>query len=107
MTKYKVGDIVRVSKYKKLFEKGYTPNWTTENFKIVAINRKKPVTFILKDLNNEVIAGRFYEHEISIVKHPHVYLVEKILKEKNNKLYVKWLGFDTKQNSWIDEWDIV
>lgn len=43
--KFKIGDSVRVSKFKTLFEKGYTPNWTTEVFEIVKIQKTNPVTY--------------------------------------------------------------
>jgi len=48
--KVKVGDLVRVSKYKTVFEKGYTPNWTTEVFKIVKVQRTNPVTYPSKTI---------------------------------------------------------
>ena len=51
--KYKKGDKVRISKYKRHFEKGYTPNWTEENFTIDKINMTNPVTYQVRDLNNE------------------------------------------------------
>jgi hypothetical protein len=59
--KYKKGDLVRVSRSPKLFQKGYKFLWTAEVFKIYKINRKIPVTYILQDENNEIIDGRFYE----------------------------------------------
>jgi len=54
--KFKVGDSVRVSKYKTIFEKGYTPNWTTEVFKIVKVQRTNPVTYLLEDYRGKSIA---------------------------------------------------
>ena len=54
--KFKVGDKVRISKYKrKVFDKGYTPNWTEEIFLIDKIQSTNPITYRLKDLNNEAI----------------------------------------------------
>ena len=58
--KYKKGDKVRISKYKRHFEKGYTPNWTEEIFTIDKINMTNPVTYQVRDLNNETILGSFY-----------------------------------------------
>ena len=66
--KYKKGDKVRISKYKKHFEKGYTPNWTEEIFTIDKINMKNPVTYQVSDLNNEKILGSFYTRELSPAK---------------------------------------
>ncbi|XP_043276092.1 uncharacterized protein [Venturia canescens] len=51
---------------------------------------------------DEVIAGGFYEHELLKVKYPDIYLIEKVVKRRGNKIFVKWLGFDDSQNSWID-----
>lgn len=105
--KFKIGENVRISKYKHLFEKGYTPNWTTEVFKIHKIKNTNPVTYILEDYQNETILGSFYEHELLKVKHSDIYLVQKILKNKGNKVYVKWLGFPEKHNSWINKTEIL
>ena len=58
-------------------------------------------------MNNEIIKGTFYEYEINKTKYPDVYLIEKILKKKDGKMYVKWLGFDSKYNSWIDDDNIM
>jgi len=47
------------------------------------------------------IAGTFYEYELHRATHPDIYLVEKVLRRRGNKIYVKWLGFDGSHNSWI------
>lgn len=104
--KFKVGDKVRISKYKNIFEKGYTPNWTTEIFTITKVAATNPVTYKLKDYKNEPIAGGFYEQELLAVKYPDIYLIEKVLKKRSDKLYVKWLGFDDSHNSWIKKSDL-
>lgn len=105
--KFKVDDKVRISKHKHIFEKGYTPNWTTEIFKIHAIKRTNPVTYIIKDYQNNIIQGSFYEGELLRSKYPDTYLVQKILRRKGNKVYVKWLGFSDKHNSWINKDDLL
>ncbi|XP_018406601.1 PREDICTED: uncharacterized protein LOC108782743 [Cyphomyrmex costatus] len=105
--KFKVGDAVRVSKYKTIFEKGYTPNWTTEVFRIVRVQRTNPVTYLLEDYRGEPVAGGFYEHELLRVANSDVYLVEKVLRKKGDRVYVKWLGFDGSHNSWINKRDVV
>lgn len=101
--KFKVDDKVRVSRVKHIFEKSYTPNWTTEVFTIVRVARTKPITYRLVDYKNEPIAGGFYEEELSKVKYPDVFLVEKVIKRRGNQLFVKWLGFDNAHNSWINK----
>lgn len=105
--KFKIGDLVRMSKYKYEFSKGYTPNWTTEIFKIKAVQPTNPITYLLIDLEGHSIKGAVYAEELQLVKFPDLYLVEKIIRKKGNKLYVKWLGFDSRNNSWIDEKDVL
>lgn len=104
--KFAVGDYVRISKFRHAFDKSYTPNWTTEIFQIFKVKQTFPRTYILKDSKNEEIKGSFYEHELLKVKHPSIYLVERIIKRRGDKVFVKWLGFDNKHNSWISRADI-
>ena len=62
--RYNVGDRVRISKFKNIFAKGYTPNWSREIFIINKINDTVPYTYNLKDLNDEEIIGSFYDREL-------------------------------------------
>ncbi|XP_067205393.1 uncharacterized protein [Linepithema humile] len=78
--KFRVGDSVRVSKFKTVFEKGYTPNWSTEVFKIATVQRTNPVTYLIKDYRGDPVAGGFYEYELLKTAQPDVYLVEKVLR---------------------------
>lgn len=105
--KFKIGDYVRISKYKHVFEKGYTPNWTTEIFQVHKIPNTNPNTYILKDYQGNVIKGGFYEYELMKTKYPNLYLVEKVIKKRGNRVYVKWLGFPNEHNSWINENEIL
>jgi hypothetical protein len=109
--KFRLGDIVRISKYKTVFEKGYTASWSTELFKIVKANATNPPTYLLESIEGEPIKGCFYEAELQKTTSPNVYLVEKIVKrrKKNNidQIFVKWLGFPNQFNSWINKSDIV
>ncbi|XP_053596178.1 uncharacterized protein LOC106693863 [Microplitis demolitor] len=104
--KFKIGDKVRISKYKHVLEKGYTPNWTTEIFTIKTVQNTNPTTYKLVDYQDKPIKGGFYLEELSKVKYPDVYLIEKIIKKRGNKLCVKWLGFDSSHNTWIDKSDL-
>ena len=61
--KFKVGDHVRISKYKTIFAKGYTPNWSEEVFPVSKIKNLVPWTYVVSDLNGEEITGSFYEKE--------------------------------------------
>ena len=105
--KFKVGDHVRLSKYKHVFEKGYLPSWTTEVFKISKVQYTNPTTYLLVDWEGHEIKGGVYAEEMQLVKYPDVYLVEKILRKRKDKVYVKWLGFDNRYNSWIDQTDVL
>lgn len=100
-TKFAIGDYVRISKYKSIFSKGYTGNWSTEIFRIYKRSGSYPTTYYLQDENNQPILGGFYEQELQKVKYPDIYLVEKVLKRKGNKVLVKWLGLNS--TSWIDK----
>jgi len=105
--KYKIGDYVRISKYKGNFAKGYQPSWSTEIFTIKEVKRTDPITYNLIDYKKTPISGSFYEPELTRVKNPDIFLVEKILKRKGNQVFVKWLGFDKNHNSWINKNDII
>ena len=59
--KFKVGDNVRISKYRNIFAKGYTPNWSVQVFVISKIKNTVPWTYVISELNGEEITGSFYE----------------------------------------------
>ena len=86
--KFKVGDHVRISKYKNIFAKGYTPNWSEEVFVISKIKNTVPWTYIINDLNGEEIIGTFYENVLQKTSQQE-FRIEKVIKRKVNKLYVK------------------
>lgn len=104
--KFKIGDTVRISKYRRIFDRGYKPTFQDEYFKIHNINTRLPIpTYILKSLNtNEIIQGGFYSEELQLVKGD-VFMVERVLDERgrgrNKQLLVKWLHFNDTHNSWI------
>ena len=104
--KFKINDLVRISlKRRELFDKP-TGNirWSEELFKIYKINKSNVITYKLKDMNNENIDGIFYEKELQNSKNTiGEYIIEKILKTKGNKIFVKWRGYSNNFNSWIDK----
>ena len=63
-SRFKVGDRVRIPKFKNIFAKGYTPNWSKEIFIVDKINYTVPYTYNLKDVNDEEIIGSFYDKEL-------------------------------------------
>ncbi|XP_068994041.1 uncharacterized protein [Neodiprion pinetum] len=79
--KFKSGDKVRISEFKNVFEKGDTPIRTTEIFTISRVENTNPVTYKLKDYQDQSIASGFYERELLKVEHPDIDLAEKVLKK--------------------------
>ena len=94
--KFKVGDDVRISKYKNIFAKGYMPNWSEEVFIISKIKNTVPWTYIINDLSCEEIIGTFYENELQKTNQKE-FRIEKVLKKKGENSF----------NSWIDKKDLV
>ena len=62
--KFKVGDHVRISKYKNIFAKGYAPNWSEEVFVVSGIKNTVWWTYVVRDLDGEEITRSFYEIEL-------------------------------------------
>ena len=62
--KFKSSDIVRISRYKNIFSKCYIPNWSQEVLVIIKVKNTVPRTYVISDLNGEVIIGTFYEKEL-------------------------------------------
>ena len=100
--KFKVGDHVRISKYKNIFSKGYIPNRSEEVFAIKKIKNTVPWTYVIDDLNGEEITGTFYEKELQKIDQQE-FRIEKVIKKKGDKLDVKWKVYDNSFNSWIDK----
>ena len=104
--KFKVGDHVRISKYKNIFAKRYAPNWSEEIFVVSRIKNTVPWTYVINDLNDGKITGSFYEQELQTTSQEE-FRIEKGLKRKGDKLYVKWKDYDNRFNSWIDKKDLI
>ena len=100
--KLKVGDHVRISKYKSIFAKSFTPNWSEEVFAIKKVKNTVQWTYVINDLNGEEITGTFYEKELQKTNQEEL-RIEKVIKRKGGKIYVKWKGYDNSFNSWIDK----
>ena len=104
--KFKVGDYIRISKYKNIFAKGYTPNWSEEVFVISKIKNTVLWTYVINDVNGEAIIGTFYEKGLQKTNQKE-FRIEKVIKRKGDKLYVKWKGYNNSFNSWIDKKDLI
>ena len=95
-SKFEVGDHVRISKYKNIFAKGCTSNWSKEVF--VVSKTTVPWTYVINDLNGGDITATFYEKELQKTNQKE-FRIEKVIKRKGDKLYVKWKGYDNSFNS--------
>ena len=106
---FKVGDEVRITRKKKLFEKGYTSNWTNKIYTISKVLKTLPPTYKLKTDRDEVLEGSFYEPELQKKREDH-FQIEKILGWKNIKKkkhgLIKWVGYDSSYNTWEPEKEI-
>ena len=101
--KFKIGDKVRISKYKrKVFDKGYTPNWTEEVFTVDKIQYTNPITYKLKDLRGEDIQGSFYEPEL-LKAEQEIFRIDKVIRRdhKKKQALVSWRGYSDDFNTWI------
>ena len=94
--KFKIGDHVRISKCKNIFAKKL----------IKEIKNTVPWTYVINDLTGEEIVGTLYEKELQKTNQEK-FRIEKVIKKKGNRLYVKWKGHDNSFNSWIDKKDLV
>ena len=101
--KFKIGDRVRISLEKNIFEKGYDTNWTQEIFVIYDIKYSNVPYYYLKDLNNKKLQGTYYAQELQKTEQDDLYTIEKILRTNKDKIYVKWRGYDNSFNSWINK----
>ena len=84
---------VRISKYKNIFGKFYIPKWSEEVFMIEKVKNIVPWTHVTEELNGEGIVETFYKIELQKTKLSRV-RIQKVIKNKGRKLYVKWKGYD-------------
>ena len=106
--KFRMSDRVRISKFKRLFEKGYMANWIEEMFTIHEVHPSDPPVYRLIDDLGEVLDGTFYDPKLQKVSVPvdKMYHVESILQRRKvgrrTEALVKWYCYLSKFNSWVD-----
>ena len=107
----KVGDTVRISRFKHVFSKGYDTNWSIEEYIIDKVLPTDPTTYRLKDQMGEKIHGSYYVKESQRVAPSQTYAVEKILDERKvgrkTEYFVKFKGYPAKFNAWIPKSNIL
>ena len=91
---------------KNIFAKGYTPNWSEEVIVIKDVKNTVPWTCVINDPNGEETIGTFYEKEFQKTDQEKL-RIEKVIKKKGDKLYVKWKGCHNSFNSQIDKKDAI
>ena len=79
--KFKVGDFVRISKYKNIFANGYTPNWSDNVFVITKVKNTVPWTYVISELNGKEFIETFYEKELQKTNQKE-FRIEKLTKRK-------------------------
>ena len=108
--KFKINDIVRISlKRRELFDKpSDNIKWSEELFKIHSINKSNVITYKIKDMNNEIIQGIFFEKELQLskMKEDGLYIIEKSIKKVGDRYLIKWRNYSDDFNSWVDKKDI-
>ena len=104
-----IGDKVRISIHKRLFEKGATANWSEEIFEITRVSdamKTTPTVYHIKDLAGEEIDGTFYREQLQKTEQS-MYRLDRIVRKRRNEVLVKWSGYPDKFNSWIPETDVL
>ena len=94
------------NRYKNIFAKGYTPNWSEDVFKIKKVKNTVAWTNVINDLNGDQIIGIFFEKGLQKTNQQK-FRIKKVIKKKGDKLFVKWKGCDSSFNSWIAKKDLV
>ena len=106
---FKIGDRVKLSHLRNLFDREYDQKWTTEVFTILDRSMQQGIPlYTIKDYNNDPIEGKFYAKELQKVTLDEntLYKVENIVRRRKNEVLVKWLGWPKKFNSWIPKSEV-
>ena len=90
----------------KIFSQKDTPNWSEDVFVVNKIKNTVPWAYVINDLKGEEVIGTFYENELQKTNQKE-FRIQKVIKRKGDKLYVKWKGYKNSFNSWIDKKDLV
>ena len=106
----KAGDRVRLNKKHRPFKKGYLPGWTEEVFLVTKVRRDgNVVTYQISEWDDTPIKGTFYEQDLHkvTVADDDLFRIDSVVKRRKDKLLVRWKGWPTKYDSWIDKKDLI
>jgi hypothetical protein len=105
--KFSIGDTVRIAREKPVFAKGYSQQWSDEIFKVTEQRDTDPPVYKLKDYNEEIIVGTFYEPELQSVTDTGVYRISEVVETRkrsgHTEYLVRWKGYPESMNSWITD----
>ena len=99
---FKLVILLRISKYKKIFAKGYVSNRSEEDFVIKKVKNTVPWAYVITDLKVEEIIRKYYKKDLQ-KSNKKEFRAEKVIKRKGDKLHVKWKGYANLFNSCIDK----
>ena len=110
MSEAKKGQMVRISKVKGAFDKGYIPNWSEDHFLVQSDKTTPRWVFKLSDKGGEELKGSWYPEEVQEIT-KNRFLIEKVIRKRTTKegeqeVLVKWKGWPVKFNTWIPASDI-
>jgi hypothetical protein len=100
--KLQVGDVVRISLNRDPFTKGYERGWTVEVFNVKRVLPTRPPRYELQDQLDDDIDGSFYAAELQKVTKPLTFDIERVIRRRGKRMYVKWVGYSDKFNQWIE-----
>lgn len=109
--KLAVGDSVRITRQKSVFQKGFEQTYSYEIFQISKVKPTNPVTYEIEDLTRQTIKGSFYESELQLCdKSNNIYPIEKIVQKRRRngtlQYLVKFMGYSDLFNAWVDQVDL-
>ena len=107
--KFRKGDRVRLNQKFRQFKKSYLPGWTEEVFLVECVEPGPVNTYKVVEWDGTPIKGTFYEEDLQkvYVRDDNLFRVEKILRRRGNKAFIRWKGWPQKYDSWVDKKDIV
>lgn len=109
-SKFKAGDVVRITQQKHIFQKGFEHNWSFEIFKVLKVLDTTPITYELLDYINRDIKGSFYESELQSVTSESL-PVEKVVKTRKRRgkteYLIKFQGYPEEANIWLTQEDLL
>lgn len=105
---YKIGDYVRIPIRKKIFEKGYTANWSDEIYIVNTLLLTDPPRYEIISLDNKLIDDKFYKEELQKVNYKEFpYDSFSVLESNKNKILLKKLNSEKQKEVWVEKVDYI